>query len=188
MLKRLICMVVILVMCLSLLAGFAACGNKLPYNAVILDDFSVNFNDDFLVTTFGVEDEPENSDEWWSDIDGTNGWWNYDRNGKKLIHMQALIIKEQSEADIAFESFPPDFDFEKEMLLFCFFAESSQWIEPPSSYKIANMRIDGATLKFTIEIKAKTSSAQGRSNQRCKIIKMQKLDITAAKFERIYKV
>jgi len=165
---------------------FVGCkGNK--YDAVILDDFPTTLNDEFLKTTFGVENEPENSDEWWSDINGTDGWWNYDQNGKKLIHMQTLIIKDQSEADIAFDYFPSDFDFENEMLLLCFFAESSQWIEPPSSYKIENMRIDDSTLKFIIEVRARTSSAQGRSNQRCKIIKMKKLDITTAQFERRYK-
>jgi hypothetical protein len=165
---------------------FVGCGaNK--YDAKILDDFPASFNDEFLKTTFGVENEPENSDEWWGDIDGTDGWWNYDQNGKKLIHMQTLIIKDQSEADIAFDYFPLDFDFEKEMLLMCFFAEPSQWIEAPSSYKINDMRIDGLTLKFTIEAKARISSAQARSNQRCKTIKMKKLDITDAQFERKYK-
>jgi len=173
------------VMVIMALGLFACGGNK--FNAAILDDFPANFNVEFLKMTFGIEDEPENSDEWWGDIDGTDGWWNYDQNGKKLIHFQTLIIKDQSEADIAFDYFPSDFDFEKEMLLFCFFAESSQWIEPPSSYEIKNMRIEDSTLKFTIEVKARTSSAQGRSNQRCKIIKMEKLDISAAQFERRYK-
>ncbi|MCL2677984.1 MAG: hypothetical protein FWE85_02900 [Clostridiales bacterium] len=178
--RKLLLLGAMLIMALVLFAGCG--GNK--YNAVILDDFFVGFNEEFLRTTFGVENEPENSDEWWGDDDGADGWWNYDYNGKKLIRNQTLIIKDQSSADIAFDYFPSDFDFEKEMLLFCFFAESSQWIEPPSSYKIKNMRIDGSSLKFTIEVKAQASSAEGRFNQRCKIIKIEKLDITAAQFEK----
>ena len=183
MIKKIVCAGVAIIMALGLFAGCV--GNK--YYAKILDDFSASFKEEFLKTTFGVENEPENSDEWWGVIDGMDGWWNYDPNGKKLIHMQTLIIKNQSEADIAFDYFPSDFDFEKEMLLVCFFAESSQWIEPPSSYKINDMRIDGSTLKFTIEVKGRTSSAQARSNQRFKAIKMKKIDVTEAQFQIKYK-
>ena len=68
-----------------------------------------------------------------------------------------------------------------------FLAESSQWIKPPSSYKIENLRIDGSILKFDIKVKALASSAEGRFNQCCKIIKMKKLDITDAQFETRYR-
>jgi hypothetical protein len=149
--------------------------NENIYNAVILDSFSANLKEEFFEMTFDVKDEPKGLDEWWSN--DTDGWWNYGINGKTLIHKQALVIKEQSEADIAFDNFPSNFDFEKEMLILCFFAESSQWIDPPSAYTIKDMKIQDSALNFTIEIKARTSSAQGRSNQRFKIIRMNKFDI-----------
>jgi len=44
------------------------------------------------------------------------------------------------------------------------------------------MKIQDSALNFTIEIKARTSSAQGRSNQRYKIIRMKKFDILEAFF------
>jgi hypothetical protein len=175
-LAKILIMGVLIIMSLGLFAGCE--GNK--YNAVILDNFSANLKEGFFEMTFSIKDEPEGLDEWWND--DTDGWWNYGSNGKELIHKRVLVIKEKNEADIAFDNFPSNFDFEKEMLLLCFFAEPSQWIESPSAYTLKEMMIDGSTLKFILDIKGYASSAQGRSIQRCKIIKMKKLDITAAEF------
>ena len=183
MLKRIVTLGVIFVVIAPGL--FAGCGGKeKPYNAEILDDFPASVNTAFFEQTFDIKYEPESFDEWWSDEN--DGWWNYNFDGKTLVHKQSLIIKELSEANAAFDDFPLDFDFENEMLIICFFAQTSQWIKSPSSYEIDKVSIDGSTLKFNIRISAQRSSAQGRSNQENKVIKLEKIDIANVQFELIY--
>lgn len=172
--KKILIMGVALIMCLGLFAGCG--GNK--YGAVFLDGgFSYSFKKEFLKATFDNENDVVDVDEWYEKY----------QNGE-INSTQAIIVNSQSVADAIFDNSVTGFDFEKEMLLFCFFTEPSVWQGGYPTYKIVNIEINKTNLKFDIERKGHASSVPAqKQKQSCRVIKMNNLEITVAEFAVISK-
>jgi len=153
--------------------GLFACGNKIPFNAVVLSD-GYNFKTKFLNEnrTYGArylnENYNEDEDEW-SDrylVDETSPIF------------RVFVIKEQAELDKAFVYFP-QIDFDKNMILvYCYTEIYSR------SQIINSIELDGTVLEVEFSLKkAKPGVGDASAPQtRFMIIKMDLLAITEVTF------
>ena len=163
MFKKIINIGVALVIAVSI----CGCGNNsaAKYNAVMYSDTIRWFNEDFLKEnmTFGAS---------------FNGEYFGD---KSLPKSRTFVIKEQSEFNGIFTEFPPEVNFEKEMLLIYIFT-----IDAVLSYNIMSVKLDGSVIKLEYKLKDQGDKLTGFApGPWCLIVKMDKLEITGAEFTRI---
>ncbi len=156
-------------MCLSLLAGFAACGNKIRYNAVMFGDIYENrtwLNDEFYENNLTYDS--------YSSVIG-----DYVKD-ETYPPYRTKIIVDNAEFDTVFKEFPAEVDFEKTMIVMhCFTTASS------GKYEIKSISVDEQTLIVRYKHPAsKGKTPPNASNPLAKwvIVTMDKLDIETAEF------
>ncbi len=165
MLKKIICLGVLLVMCLGLFIGCG--GNK--YNAIVISD-GYTFKPNFLK-------ENRTRDSHYLDENGELAV----AEGESYPQYRVFCFKSQAESDAVFSNFSASIDYEKEMLIIYFF----------TSYNSSLCKIDKVILEANVLIiRYKYEKPQNRGDnitipmQRCLIVKIDKLEVESIEFAK----
>ncbi len=169
MLKKIICLGVLLVMCLGLFFGCG--GNK--YNAIVISDgytLKPNFlkENRTLNAYYLNENWTEETDEW-------NKRYLVDKTSPEY---RVFIIRNQAELDAIFDSFLP-VDFENEMvLLYCY---TDIYTRPQIIDKV---NLNGKVLEIEFSLKKPKLGVKDACAPYCSqlVIKMDKLEINSVDF------
>lgn len=163
MIKKVLMLVVTVIMIFSL----GACDNK--YNAIMYSDTRTWINEDFLLEKL------------------TRGS-HYLDDGEIMVADESypefftFIIMNQEEFDSKFTKFPPTINFEKEMLLVYIFTTTNS-----NTYKIIKISLNDQILNIYFKAEKSKGASDNLTSpiQKCLILKVNKMEITAANFTKI---
>ena len=167
---KIICVGVVLV--IMTLGLFAGCGNQLLYNAVLYSNAKEWMNEEFLKKNLTRGSQYVNEE---GEI--------VSADGESYLETKTFIIQSNEDFNEIFTEFPPEIDFEKDMILIYIFTTTTG-IQP---YDIKNVNLDGSIVKIECKLKRYSGIAKdslSAPGQRCLVIKMDKLDITSVEFIR----
>jgi len=163
--------ILILGVAIIMALGLFACGDKIPYNAVMYSNANDWMSEEFLKEKITRGSHYRNEEGEMVSADG-----------ESYPKTNTFIFLTSEEFEKAFDEFPHEIDFEKEMLILHMFTAMTG----SQPYNIASLSLDGTIIM--VEYKLQRYSGNGdvatAPGQRCLLVKMDKLEITLAEFTK----